>query len=62
MNWKKLFLTIGAGSLAGSLGHYATEWQSGHAIAFTAGNILIPALTTAVSAVAALFAKPPQQQ
>jgi hypothetical protein len=62
MNWKKLLLTIAAGSLAGSLGHYATELTDGHHIAFTAGNILIPALTTAISALAALFVKPPQQQ
>lgn len=62
MNWKKLFAVIGSAAVAGSLGHYATEITNGHHVAFTAGNILIPTLSTVITAVAALFAKPPHQQ
>ena len=61
MNWKKIMLGVLAGSMAGSLGHYSTELVAGHKVAFTAGNILLPAAMTAISTLAALFIKPPQQ-
>ncbi len=60
MNWKKILAAVGAGAFAGSLGHYASEMQQGHAIAFTAGNILLPAVVTAASTIIALFTKRPQ--
>jgi len=61
MNWKKIFAFVGAGALAGSLGHYATEVQQGHHIAFTVGTILWPALGGVVAALSALFTKSPTQ-
>ncbi len=61
MNWKKIFVGTLAGAFAGSLGHYTSELSQGHAIAFTAGNILLPAAMTVVSTLAALFVKPPHQ-
>ncbi len=61
MNWKKLLVGTLAGAFAGSLGHYTTELSQSHAIAFTAGNILLPAGITALSTVLALFVKPPHQ-
>ncbi len=61
MNWKKILVAAIAGSAAGSLGHYATEVSQGHAIAFTFGNIVIPALATLASTLVALFTTPPNK-
>lgn len=61
MNWKKLFTFVGAGALAGSLGHYASEVQAGHHAVFTVGTILWPALGGVLAALSSLFVKPPQQ-
>jgi hypothetical protein len=61
MNWKKLLTFAGAGAVAGSLGHYVTELQQGHAMAFTAGNIVVPMVTSLASTLLALFVKPPHQ-
>lgn len=61
MNWKKLIVATVTAAFAGSLGHYATELQNGHAIAFTFGNIAIPALATIGSTLVALFTSSPKQ-
>ncbi len=61
MNWKKILVAAVAGSFAGALGHYASEVNQGHAMAFTFGNIAYPAVVTLLATLTALFVKPPQQ-
>ena len=60
MNWKKILAFVVSGGVAGSLGHYASEVQAGHQIAFTVGNILWPALGSIGAALAGLFTRRPQ--
>lgn len=60
MNWKKILAFAASGAAAGSLGHYVTEIQQGHQMAFTAGNIVVPMVTSLASTLLALFVKPPQ--
>ncbi len=61
MNWKKILFYTFAGGFAGSLGHYASEVQQGHHIAFTFGTIVAPALGGILAALSGLFVKPPNQ-
>lgn len=61
LNWKKILTFTFAGGFAGALGNYASEMQAGHHFAFTAAHIIVPAFTSVISTLAALFVKPPQQ-
>lgn len=60
MNWKKILVGTLAAAFAGSLGHYSSELQEGHHIAFNFGTIVAPALGAIIPTVIALFVKPPQ--
>ena len=61
MNWKKLLLnSLGAG-LAGTVGQVAnTNLQGGH-MAWTAGNLVVPVVTTMLPTLFALFQRPPHK-
>jgi len=59
MNWKKILLYAVAGGVTSSLGHYASEVQAGHHLAFTAGNILWPAAGGIIGILAGLFSRRP---
>ncbi len=61
MNWKKILTFIGASAVAGGLTPYLQSVSSGHPIAFTTGNVLVPTLLTAATTFIALFTKPPHQ-
>ncbi len=60
MNWKKILLYAVGGGFAGSVGHCLTTAAGGGHCAFTAGNILLPALITILATLAALFTHRPQ--
>ena len=61
MNWKKIILATLGGSFAATIGQWANSTMSGGHVAFTTGNIVVPALATVFATLAALFAKPPHQ-
>jgi hypothetical protein len=61
MNWKKILAFLGATAVSGGLSPYLQSWTSGHPIAFTAGNILIPMGLTAATTFVALFTNPPHK-
>ena len=62
MNWKKILLaTFGAG-FAGPIGQWSAGAMSGQHVAFTAGNIVVPALATIVPTLLALFTRRPQDK
>lgn len=58
VNLKKLLLFGVVSSLAPLLTGYVESAQSGHAIPFTAGTILVPAAANLVVTLAALFSNP----
>ncbi len=62
MNWKRILLATLGGGLAGTLGQYSTEAMQGHHVAFTAGNIVVPAIAAALPTVLALFTRRPQDK
>jgi hypothetical protein len=61
MNWKKILAFLGATAVSGGLTPYLQSTTSGHPIAFTAGNVMVPMALTAATTFIALFTKPPHQ-
>lgn len=57
MNWKKFFTVTLLGAFVQPVSQYVAA--GGH-VAFTAGNILLPAVMTLVSTLGALFTHAPQ--
>ena len=58
VNWKKILLFGTVSAFAPVLSNFAESAQAGHAVAFTAGNILAPAAVNAVAIFSALFSNP----
>jgi hypothetical protein len=58
MNWKHLFALIAA-PVASSLGIWGQNTLNGQHVAFTTGNILIPAIPVLLASLAHLYMAPP---
>jgi len=62
VNWKKVLLFLTVSTLVPPLSHWATSVQTGQAIPFTVGNILLPAVPGLIANLAALFSNPWKSQ
>ncbi len=61
MKWWKVILAAAGGGLAGTVGSWSHDVFSGVHHPFTLGTILAPIVPSVIAALAALFAKPPNQ-
>lgn len=59
MNWKKILGNIVLAPVAVSLGAWGQAAMSGTHVAFTAGNVLVPAIPVVLAQLLALFQQPP---
>lgn len=61
MNWKKLLLFVLGSAVVGGVSPWLSGQASGTHVAFTAGNVILPALATLGATLTALFTVPPHQ-
>ncbi|OQW40301.1 MAG: hypothetical protein A4C66_10730 [Nitrospira sp. HN-bin3] len=62
LNWKKILLFSVVSSFAPAMANWANSVQTGQDIPFTVGNIVVPAIPTLITTLAALFSNPRQKE